>query len=53
MKLAFHLYVDLQKQSPDTPWASILLQTGIEGRGRLEVKLDWALGLDWTPLLAS
>jgi hypothetical protein len=40
MKLAFHPYMDHEKRSPDASWASVLLQTGPEGRGRLELKLN-------------
>ena len=47
MKLSFHPYVDHQKQSSDASWA----QTGPDGRGRLELRLDWASGLAWTSLL--
>jgi hypothetical protein len=53
MKLSFHQYMDHQKRSPDTSWASILLQTGPEARDGLELNLDWASNLAWTPLLDS
>jgi hypothetical protein len=40
--------MDHQKRSPDASWASVLLQTGLEGRSRLELELDWASSLAWT-----
>jgi hypothetical protein len=53
MKLSFHPYVDHQKRSPDASCASILLQTGPGARDGLELDIDWASNLAWTPLLDS
>jgi hypothetical protein len=53
MKLSFHPYVDHQKWSPDTSWASILLQTGPGARDGLELDMDLASNLAWAPLLDS
>jgi hypothetical protein len=53
MKLSFHLYVDHWKRSSDVSWASILLQTGPGARDGLELNLDWASNLAWTPLIDS
>jgi hypothetical protein len=53
MKLSFHPYVDHRKQSPNVSWASILLQTGPGARDGLELDMDWASNLAWTPLLDS
>jgi hypothetical protein len=35
--------MDHRKRSPDASWTSVLLQTGPEGRSRLELELDWPL----------
>ena len=51
MELAFKPHVDHRKWSLDASWASVLLQIGPEGLGRLEIKLDWASCLCWTSLL--
>jgi hypothetical protein len=40
MTLSFHAYVDHRKRSPDTSWASILLQTGPGVRDELELDMD-------------
>jgi hypothetical protein len=53
MKLSFHPYMDHRKRSPNTFWASILLQTGLEARDGLELDMDWVSNLAWTPLLDS
>ena len=37
--------MDHRKRSPDASWASVLLQTSPDSRGRLELGLDWASGL--------
>jgi hypothetical protein len=53
MKLSFHPYVDHRKQSPDASCTSILLQTAPVARDGLELDMDWASNLAWTPLLDS
>jgi hypothetical protein len=45
--------MDHRKWSQDASWASVLLQTGLVGRSRLELELDWASNLAWSPLVAS
>ena len=45
--------MDREKQSPYATWASVLLHTAPGARDGLELDLDWASNLAWTPLLDS
>jgi hypothetical protein len=53
IKLYFHPYVDHKKQSPYVTWASVLVYATPGAQDRLELDLDWAPNLAWTPLLGS
>ena len=50
--LSIHIWI-VKKRSLYATWASVLLEAVPGVRDGLELDLDWASNLAWTPLLAS